>query len=204
MAALQRQRVEWNGLRGGAGVSTFFFTDAAAHQAALHALYVTMSDFIGGGPVFRIEPGGDTIESTTGALTGAWTGTVTGDIPTGTGGSYAPPSGFMVRWDTGGITGGRRLKGRTFFVPILTGSINGTGGIVVPDRIRMQNAVTTFVAAVPANLKVFQRPRLARPAFTDGSGKLHKAITARVGGFDAVTDGIVPDEIVVLRSRRHQ
>lgn len=202
MVELQRQRVLWTGFPGGPGISTFYFTDAALHQGALKTFMDGMAIALPGNTTVQLETGGDTIESTTGLLTGGWTGTAQAGATGGWTGGYSPPSGCMVTWFTSGITGGRRLKGRTFFVPLADNNYQSDGTIMASFRTAVTASANTLIAAHPANMKVFQRPRAAQVAYTDGKGHTHKAITARVGGFDAVVSGAASVKVVTLRSRR--
>lgn len=203
MTAMQRQRVVWSGFVGAPGVSTFYFTDAAAHQDDLHAFLTALANKIAVDVVLHIEPGGDVIDDSNGTLTGVWAGGVTADVHGAAGTApYAAPAGFLVRWETATIVSGSRLRGRTYFVPSATGcfAVDGSiDGAVLPQIVA---AASDFVGAVTPDLLVWQRPRVAQVAYVDGKGKPHKALSGRPGSSAPVIQSSVPDEVVVLRSRR--
>lgn len=203
MALLQRQRVVWSGFPGGPGLSTFYFTDAAARQADLHSLLTSLTANLPTAVKLHIEPGGDIISDTDGRLTGVWAGTLQADV-VGTGGNqqYAAPVGFMIRWESLTINAGRRLRGRTFFVPGAFGDFAGDGQMASTVVTQISAAASAFVGAVTPNLLVWQRPRLATVAYVDGKGIPRKGHSARPGSSAVVVTSSVPGKVVVLRSRR--
>ena len=118
MTSIQRQRVVWTGFPGGPGLSTFYFTDAAASQSALRTFLSDMTLYLPPDVFMHVEPGGDVIDDATGVLTSVWAGTLLADlVGTGDASGYSCVSGFITRWETIAILAGRRLHGRTYFVP---------------------------------------------------------------------------------------
>jgi hypothetical protein len=90
----------------------------------------------------------------------------------------------MVRWQTSGIVNGRRVKGRTFLVPLIN-TTYGSGVIGAGTVSAIQSAADTFVASAGADMRIWHRP-------TAGAGGIAYPITAAV----------VPNLATVLRSRR--
>lgn len=202
MTTIQRQRVEWSGFAGSPGISTFYFTDAASHQAALRTFLQSIRSLLPNTVTLNVQSGGDTFVVETGQLSGGWVG-VGGDAILGIqGGPYAAPSGFEVRWDSNSVLFGRRGRGRTFFVPCAANALDIDGTLTSGAVLSVGNGARTLVAAVPANMQLWSRPRKATPAWTDVRGVLHPAKTARAGYIQPVATATVPDKAVVLRSRR--
>lgn len=202
MANIFRQRVVWSGFPGGPGLSTFYFSEFPVPQFALHDLFVSLATFLPADVTLTLQPGGDVIESSTGTLTGSWAGEVTAPVVGTQTGVYSAPTGFMVRWETATVRDGSRLRGRTYFVPSGTTAYQADGSIAAQAIVDLSAAASTFVGAVTPALLVWQRPRAARSAFTDGKGIAHKAVQARTGSTAPVIGSSVPDLAVVMRSRR--
>jgi hypothetical protein len=91
----------------------------------------------------------------------------------------------MIRYETGSILDGRRLIGRTYLVPCSGTIFDADGTISGGDLADLRLAVDDMIASMDGTLVVWHRPK--------GS---------RAGGYTAVNAATVPDEAVVLRSRR--
>lgn len=197
MAALERVRVAWTGFAGQPGVSTYYFISAAAAMVPLKTLCDQMRSKLPTGVTLIIDPAGDVIESTTGQITGAWNGTAQAASVGEVAGSYAAPAGFAMTWLTSGFFSGRRLKGRTYWVPAAGALFDNDGSLNSIAFSEIAAAAAGFVTASGTNFVVHQRPRAARAATPTSP-----AIIARGGGFANVTGSRVTDKVAVLRSRR--
>jgi len=197
MTDLYRIRAAWTGFPGAPGVSTFYGLTSGTSLSDLRAFFLAIATQLPADVTVQVENTGDVIEDTTGALTGAWSDApvlpVTGSAPP----PYAAPTGVMLKWATTTIVDGHRLKGRTFLVPSAGGVFDIDGSINSASMAVLNGAATVLGAAVLGNIVIWHRPRAARPA--DGS---RPAVTARAGGHGLITACSVPDEAVVLRSRR--
>lgn len=197
MTTLQRVRVKWNGFIGAPGVSTFYATSAATLVPQLHTFFAAIAGYFPTVVSIQVENTGDELEDTTGALVGSWnTGAVAPVTGTG-GGPYSAVSGALVQWFTDTVLSGRRLRGHTFMVPMYIGAYDASGQLVSAFRATGVAAAAALVTAAAGNMRIWQRPRLARAA--DGS---RPAITARSGGQAAVTASGVRAIVTELRSRR--
>lgn len=202
MVNIDRVRVSWTGFPGAPGVSTFYFTAAPPHLTALQNVYGNCANLFPADVTIRVEGSGDTIDPLTGLIVGQWTGTAPA-VVTGTyTGGYSAASGGLIRWNTGTVLSGRRLRGRTFLVPLAGIAYQNDGTISDSQLGIIQGAANGLVAAATGVFVVHNRPRAASPAWTDVHGRLHPAVTSRAGGFSAVTSALAIDKSVVLRSRR--
>ena len=96
----------------------------------------------------------------------------------------AAPAGLRIEWRTSAIVNGRRLRGRTFIVPLPTSVYESNGTIL---------AATLATFATAAN------------AYRDAGvfSQSQPSIYSRTHGVQAdITSVIVPDEVSILRSRR--
>lgn len=197
MVALARVRVALTGFPGAPGVATFYGLDGGVLAADLQTFFSTAGTLFMSDVTIQVPPGGDVIEDTTGVITGSWTG---GVFPAqhGTGaGNYAAPAGVLVEWLTATILDGKRVRGRTFIVPVSLANYTPAGQVdatVVANLTTNGNTLATFS---PGNFVIWHRPRLARAATL----KL-KALTAHAGGHAVVTGTRVDPKVTVLRSRR--
>lgn len=187
---LHRVVIQWSGAQIRGQAVTVLHYDGSSSPAPPTAGEIggAFGPFMGNFPsgVSVTFPGtGDTIEDTTGALVGTWS---TGASVTTTGGGVATAAagvGAVVTWNTGGIVNGRRLRGRTFLVPLCTAAYANDGTLSDTSY----SALQTFAAALMATgpLAVWHRPTTA--GGSDGNSYGVTAYRAR-------------DKVAMLKSRR--
>jgi len=131
----------------------------------------------------------------------------TGDISVGTppaaiqgtgGGAWAAPAGATAQWTTASYLYGRRVKGRTYLVPLTAGAFQSDGTILDTTKTALNAAAAALVAGA-SNFVVYTRERQAKSAAESPTGK---EITYRPGASSMVVSGSVADRVAVLRSRR--
>lgn len=100
--------------------------------------------------------------------------------------AYAGPAGAVITWRTGDLRNGRRIRGRTFLVP-MSSFVFDTDGTLSSSRFEFLREFADTLIGGPgtADLGVWSRP-------VNGSG----------GVFATVTGYTIPDLAAVLRSRR--
>lgn len=183
---MERIRVEWNGLTGLPGVSTFYADPTVpTAYAAVREFFLDIRDFFPSTLTWSFPANGDLIEDTTGALAGTWS-TTSGAPVTGAGPStvHAAGVGCRVRWQTAGVSdSNRRITGSTFLTALVSAYFDADGTINSTALATIQTAADTLVG--DASLRIWSRP-------TGGSG----------GGSYLVTAATVPDRVTSLRSRR--
>lgn len=202
MVDLDRHRVDWTGFLGGPGISTFFCAAGTAMNSHLNSFFTSLAAYLPSDVNIQIEPNGDTIDSATGLITAAWADTPEA-LLTGTAtGGYSAVSGALVQWGSATYLSGRRLRGHTFIVPINDTAYDNTGVISAAYVTGLTSAAAALVSSMAGNMMIWQRPRVAAPAYTDRRGVVHPAITARIGGYGPVTTGKGRPKVTELRSRR--
>lgn len=197
MAVIHRVRVVFTGLPGLPGVSTFYGNAGADMIGPLHDFYESLKNNMPAGMNAQVENFGDAIEDTTGTLVGSWTGTAQPVVTSTVSGLYAAPIGACINWLTNTVSSGRRLRGRTFYVPLLATQYDTNGSLGAGFLGALTTACATLQVATVATFVVWRRPRAAKPA--DGS---RPAVTARPGSSALVTASSFKDKTAVLRSRR--
>lgn len=197
MAVIARVRIGFDGLIGLPGVSTFYCLEPIGMIEPLKTLYTTLLLRMPLALTSQVETAGDFLEATTGTITGAWSAASTLPASGSAAGVYAAPVGLCLTWTTGTITDGKRVKGRTFVVPMSQNVYGADGSAENTNLTAIRDAAAAFQVATSGNLVVWHRPRAARAA--DGS---RPAVVARAGSHAVVTGSFVRDKIAVLRSRR--
>lgn len=190
MSTLARIRVTWNGspVEGG-GVSTFYTSnsDGSALNTAIRQFFSSCAVALPVGLTIGFEPGGETIESTTGQINGAWTMTAPAYVSGAADGPWAMGVGARIKWVTAGITRGRRVRGSTFLVPLSVDAYDDDGSVNDAVVGTFQTASNTLAGADSGSMRIYSRPTSALAA----DGVAH-----------AVTSAIAPASVTWLRSRR--
>lgn len=195
--------LRWSGFTGAPGYSSFHFTtdggfwdggvlgDAAqqaaddASQRVLNAI-VMLGSALPPSVSLAIEPEAEILNSDTGEILGfleiaggSATGSATSD-------AYAGPVGAVANWRTNDYRFGRRIRGRTFLVPLASEAYEADGTLTSSAREDIQGFAGEIVnGSGSAEFGVWSRPR-------GGTG----------GVFATVHSYNVPDLAAVLRSRR--
>lgn len=197
--SIQRVKVVWGGIPTGAGVSTFYTEGGAVPDLTkLRTALDNLKTALAPGVTLQIQNQGDTLDETTGVLTGAWS-TTSQAIITSTGtGSYAAPTGGCINWNTESIHNGRRLRGRTFVVPMNVGQYGASGQLLAGAVTALQGVIAGVLLAVTPHFVVWGRP--VKPK--DADGKVIPGSVGTGGLAGVISSGTVPTKAMVLTSRR--
>lgn len=188
MATISRVRVAWQNWPGAPGVSTFFtaFSATQAQIDGIRAFYNALAALLPSGLTITVPPSGDNIDDATGQIVGSWGVGTPPAVVTGTGaGNYAGNAGACVHWTTNSVLLGRRVKGTTFLVPLVSTAFATDGSIGSATLTTIQTAASGLVTALATNGKVWSR----KTPFRQGSSY-------------TITGSSVPDLAISLRSRR--
>lgn len=203
MADLARVNVSWQNWPGAPGVSTFYFTNTAmqANVDALRAMFNSCAGLLPSLLTITVPGSGDVINDVDGKITGSWSVTTPPTVVTGSAaGQYAGNSGAVIHWLTGSVLGGRRVRGKTYMVPLVS-AYEANGSLLASAITTLTNAANTFITAVTPNFRIFVRPVEAHTEYDKKTGQ-PKAIVGKTGGNYNVSSVRIPDLAVSLRSRR--
>lgn len=187
---------QWSGFTGAPGFSNFYFagpgeTAAAAQAAAndVRTFFAALINDLPAGVTITVSPIVAVINPGDGVLSDEITVATAPASVVGTGaGAYAAPVGAVVNWRTSTVVAGRRLRGRTFLVPLQGGSFQTDGTLATGALGIIRGAAATLATVntgAPIELVVWHRP-------VNNAG----------GSTAVVTSSFVPDKAAVLRSRR--
>lgn len=185
MVDIRRVKVAWQTGAGGTGLSVFHSAAADDATASLGTFFNAIKALFPTAVSWSIPATGDTIDVATGVLTGTWVGGTAASITATGGGTYAAGTGLYVRWATALVVGGRRLQGRTFLCPVISGVYDNDGTITAGNLTTVGTAAAALVTA--GKCGIWHRP--TSPGASNGS-------------FSSVTGSTVPDRVTSLRTRR--
>ena len=184
MAQMWRFTFVWSGFTGAPGYTNLFFDHAGSVgdiSIALNTFWEGMRPYLSTATTVQFLEGA-VVEATTGELVDAVSLEGLGSYVGQAGAESAAPAGVCITWRTGAIVNGRRLRGRTFIVPIAANGYQANGTPAYPDQIETK----------------------ANDLITDSGGSLvvwHRPVGGVGGSFAPVTDASVKDHVAVLRSR---
>lgn len=191
--AITRITAQWSGFRGAPGYSNFFFDDDLGTAPAVEAAATAVRQFfslIGGslvdGTVISIQPTADVLDEASGQITSVIDFAAPGPALGNASGGYSAATGAVVNWNTNDYVNGRRVRGRTFIVPLAGAAFDAQGDLSGSVLGEIRSAAEGLVSAtLDAPMCVWHRP-------VGGAG----------GSAHVVSSATVPDLGAVLRSRR--
>lgn len=154
MPIIGEAQILWQGV-GGPGVSTFHVTrplnqsEAQGVTNALQAFADDLSDLLPNDYVVTGAGEVRLIDDANGQLTGTYP--VSGWQSSGqSAGYFSRAAGARIDWLTQAIVAGRRLRGRTYWVPIRSSSFTQDGILSGGDVSTIQNAGEDLIDALAA------------------------------------------------------
>lgn len=136
----------------------------------------------------QVESEVELIEHTNGKLVDVFSVPSVAPVPGFAVANFSAPVGAVINWRTGTIRNGRRLRGKTFVVPLANTAFDTTGTLSDAARSTLSVAAAALAATTGSpDLFVYGRPT------TKGGSD---------GVLGVVTSSSVPDMAAVLRSRR--
>lgn len=198
MPEILRVKLNWTGFVGAPGYTNFYFsefvsegyTQAIADGSATKARNFAL-DFAAVCPntvTIAVDPTVDIVQSDTGDLVGFFS-VAPGTAAVGArAGTYSAASGACISWGTNGVRNGRRVRGRTFIVPLAGSAYQADGSINDSDLAMMRTAANNFRApGGTGDFGIWSRPS-AKGA---SDGVWYPAETSKIS-----------DKVAILRSRR--
>jgi hypothetical protein len=198
MAHLARVTINWTGFVGAPGFTNLYFSpaagpdvDQAVVNAAVAKAYTWMNSFTSSMPTavtVAVDPSVEVIDDSNGSLTAFMTGTPAAPQVGGDSGTFSAATGVCTSWYTGGIRNGRRVRGRSFMVPMGPTAYQNDGTLATTKLTAWRASANTLIANTDAaRLAIWSRP--TGPGATDGIS--YDVISANVN-----------DKVAVLTSRR--
>lgn len=198
MTQIGRLKINWTGFIGAPGYTQLYFRDfsegeltQAMADGFMGRVDTWLDAWVSSLPStvsILIDPTVDVVNAESGELESFMSiSPDTARVGSGAG-TYAAPAGMCVNWSTNGVENGRRVRGRTFMVPITSAAMQSDGTIATSNLTALRTATTTFLAVGATGVHgVWHRP--TAPGANDGAWYATTAFT-------------LPDKIAVLRSRR--
>lgn len=182
----------WTGILGAPGYTNMFF-DAFAEQDrqavidSVHSFWVGVNTWLPATARLRVSPEVAIVNHLSGEVDAFQQLTPPAEVQGIGQGAYSSATGAAITWLTGGVRAGRKVRGRTFIVPLAgTGAFEADGSLGTSAINGITNAAQTLLTN--RALVVWCRP-------TPGGGMAN-------GAKYEVTAQRVVDKPAVLRSRR--
>lgn len=194
-------RLNWSGASGGPGLSQFAIAaaggtawataDASSATSAVRNLAAAMALYIPDDIRLDVSRNVDLYDQVSGKLTGSVTaGSTPAQVVGQSASAFLAGAGFKTDWNTGVVLGGRRVVGKTYWVPAVGSAFDTDGTLLAATITNINTALSTFLSSLStANLgmQVWHRPG---------------AKSAPAGTMVAVNSGSVKDRSAFLRNRR--
>jgi hypothetical protein len=188
-------RAIWNVQGGGTGYSVFHVREGVTPSLAtaaqgfaddLRAGFALLTGILPDDVIINFDSEARQLNSSTGVLEAVAAVNPPAQVAGTSASSYSAPAGGRVDLITESIVNGRRLRGRTYIVPLVSTAYSTTGTLTASARTSLENAFETFRDETDLySLGVWHRP-------VGGAG----GIIADVASVSA------PAESAILRSRR--
>lgn len=191
--------IKWTGFSGAPGFTNLFFndfTEGSITQAIVDgsmnrtdALVSAWQSRVPSTVTLQVDSTVQIIDVATGQITRFMQGAVkTQKVGTGSG-AYSAAAGACINWRTNGVRKGRRVRGRSFVVPLAGSALDATGTIADTQLTGLRTAANAlFATGADQGLPgVYARP--STPGASDGA-------------WFPIVAADIPDKTAVLRSRR--
>lgn len=191
--AISRVTAVWTGFSGAPGYTNFFFNAFGSGDfvdeevGRVRDFFDELTLLLPEDVTVQVQQEAALLDEASGALIG-YSLAETNPLPVeGTQTTpYSAPSGAAITWNTDAVARGRRLRGRTFIVPIASGGYEDDGTLSPSAIGYLSEAANALLAGGEGqSLVIWSRPR-------DGAG----GTVGTVNGFR------VADRAAILRSRR--
>jgi len=193
--ALYRVKARWDGFSGAPGYSIFHFdaavepnvAGATAVATAVDTFYDSLTGRLPAAVTVTVESAVEVIDTPTGQLQDVLSVPVMAGNKGVNAGAMSSAVGACVTWQTTGVRGGRRVRGRTFLVPLHPGTNFEDNGTLIAGAVATIQTSAQALVDGEYGFHVYARP--SGPGATDGAS--YDVASARVA-----------DKTAVLRSRR--
>ena len=190
---IHRVTAQWSGFTGAPGYSNFYFLagvgtpDQDQETSRVHGFFSDLTTILPSQVSIQVDSTVEVVDEVTGTLEDYVEAEPLPPVTSsGSDSSYAGPAGMVVNWLTNTVNNGRRVRGRTFLVPINSNLFEADGTIGSGSLQIVRDAANDFIQDEwNSSLCVWSRPR-------NGAGGLAAPVTG----------SRVPDLAAVLRSRR--
>lgn len=198
MAHLAKLTVLWTGFIGAPGFTNLYFRNATPgtiDQAVVNDAVIKVDNFLTAlqsrlpaSVTVQTDATVEIIDDVNGQLQGFMQGVpAAAKVGTGTG-NYSAASGAVANWYTGTVRNGRRIRGRSFLVPLAGSALAVDGTIDNTQIVALRTAATALHGATGASrFVVWGRPN---------NVALDNGVSAEV------ITSTVPDKAAILTSRR--
>lgn len=184
MTLINRVQAAWDQPGGFKGLNTFYQTGTVDLEP-YRQFYSQMAASLPDNVTITMLSSNLQYESETGAVTASYSADPAAAVAGTSTGDFAAAVGAVVRWNTNAFLNNRRVRGRTFIVPLDAASFDTNGGLDASFITGVQGFGDALISDLSDQLYVWHRP------VNDVGGQIFVA-----------TSSTVPSTPAILRSRR--
>lgn len=192
--AIFRVKARWTGFSGAPGLSVFHFNDSADTTTytpdnavlAVRTFFFGMANLLPTVVTIDVDNNVEVIDPPSGQMTDIISAQDQPNVVGAAAATYSAPSGAVVHWTTSGVRNGRRVRGKTFLVPLVTSVYQNDGTLATAHMATIAGQAQALIDNEATALVTYSRP-------VEGG---------QLGQQYLVTGQRVPDMAAVLRSRR--
>jgi hypothetical protein len=183
MVNIWRVTATWSGGKIGTGFTNMFFTGgistpqlcADTVRTFFNTAYSTAGGALPTGISIAFPSGVDELDPANGELVTTLPVTQPASISGSDSGVYAAIAGACITWMTQGVITGKRVRGRTFLVPVGANYLQNDGSLSTLAVSNINTAANALIAAAP-EFCIWRRPtsKLA------GNGVSHAVLASRL------------------------
>lgn len=210
MSEVLRVKLRWNGFPGAPGFTVLHMKDFATNdEQAQYAqgaatkvrnFAEAVKGLIPYGATLQVDPDVEVVEIETGNLIDVVSitpGAVTASLAASNM-NMAGAVGAVITWRTQLVRNNRRIRGRTFLVPLVSATFDNAGNIAANNMTQLNVAANILRdSAGSPDMGVYARPTPIRDANGDPTGNYNED-----GAWAFATGHSIPSVGAVLRSRR--
>jgi hypothetical protein len=191
--AIYRTTTVWTGFSGAPGYTNFYFQGTGDGDSAANVITKTRAFWTKIAPrmpsvvKMRVDDEVARIDEVTGIVETFLSGVGGAEFAGGQSGGFSSATGACITWQTGAVRNGRRVRGRTFIVPLNGNNYDVDGTIAGGTLVDLNAAAAILADPGSPNLVVWSRPSVK--GGSDGAAHFVQAWR-------------VVDKAAVLRSRR--
>lgn len=177
MPEVLKVKTTWSGFVGSPGYTNLYFSEfvgegydqsiADGAVAKTRAFWDGIKSTLPTTVTLTVDPVVEIVQSDTGNLVGFFNVAPPATVVGTASGNYAAVAGACISWGTNGVRNGRRVRGRTFIVPLAGMAYDVNGSLGSAYLGVLQTAANTLIGVSgTGDLAVWSRP--SGPGASDG------------------------------------
>lgn len=198
--SIRQYRMDWTGLPGGVGYSFFYTTTAVDATSNIPPMVDAIKQYFPTPLIWKGDGSYRTINEVDGTLENVTVSQVPWTVSATGANTYMPQAGAQTKWFTNGFPDGRRVVGRTYWVPTITGALAVDGKLSATLCNTINAAADAFRSRNGGEQVVWHRPIFETPPDPKPPG--YVPVVKRPGSYARIVSCTTPTKPATLNARR--